>query len=158
MREAWTNAYDINVTGSQITTYTFMPLLIKSSSPRLLFVTSGTSSLAETAAGRPSTLAKVEAGWPKPPQFSFTAYQSSKAAMNMMMLNWVRLLKEDNVRIWCISPGFLATSMGGIGAEVLKKMGAGDPSIGGHFIKDVVEGKRDEDVGKVINSTGVQPW
>lgn len=37
-------------------------------------------------------------------------------------------------------------------------MGAQDPSVGGEFIKDVVEGKRDEDVGKVIRSTMVQPW
>jgi hypothetical protein len=30
--------------------------------------------------------------------------------------------------------------------------------VGGGFIKDVVEGKRDADVGKVINKDGVQPW
>jgi hypothetical protein len=37
-------------------------------------------------------------------------------------------------------------------------MGALDPSEGGKFIKDVVEGKRDDDQGKVIRATMVQPW
>lgn len=38
------------------------------------------------------------------------------------------------------------------------QMGAGDPSKGGEFMKDVVEGKRDQDQGKVIRPTMVQPW
>jgi hypothetical protein len=37
-------------------------------------------------------------------------------------------------------------------------MGALDPSEGGNFIKDVVEGKRDGDVGKVIRATSIQPY
>jgi hypothetical protein len=40
----------------------------------------------------------------------------------------------------------------------LKSVGAGEASVGGGFIKDVVEGKRDGDAGKVINKDGVQPW
>lgn len=67
-------------------------------------------------------------------------------------------MKEDGVKIWGVSPGFLATGLGG-DAEELKKLGAMDPSIGGHFVKDVVQGKRDEDVGKVIWNAGkMQPW
>ena len=76
----------------------------------------------------------------------------------MLMLEWERLLKEDGVKVFCISPGFLATNLGGIGAERLKQMGAGDPSLGGTFIRDVVQGQRDSDAGKVINSGGIQPW
>lgn len=37
-------------------------------------------------------------------------------------------------------------------------MGALDPSEGGKFIKDVVEGKRDHEQGKVIRATAVQAW
>jgi hypothetical protein len=37
-------------------------------------------------------------------------------------------------------------------------MGAQEPSVGGEFIRDVVEGKRDQDVGKVIWANGIQPW
>lgn len=76
----------------------------------------------------------------------------------MVVLDWARVLKEDGVKVFAISPGFLATGLAGVGAATLKSLGAGDPSLGGIFIKDVVEGKRDADVGLVINSGGVQPW
>jgi hypothetical protein len=39
-------------------------------------------------------------------------------------------------------------------------MGARHPSEGGNFVKDVIQGQRDQDVGKVIYryGDGVQPW
>jgi hypothetical protein len=37
-------------------------------------------------------------------------------------------------------------------------MGAQPPSVGGHFIKDVVEGGSDDRVGKVIRKDMIQPW
>ena len=76
----------------------------------------------------------------------------------MMMREWCRLLKEDGVKVWCISPGFLATSLTGGDIEAAKKMGAGDPEVAGPFIRGVLEGQRDADVGKVITRAGVQAW
>lgn len=76
----------------------------------------------------------------------------------MVMVEWQRFLKEDGVKVFCISPGFLATNLGGMGAEKLRQMGAGHPSLGGAVIKEVVEGRRDDDAGKVVNAAGVQPW
>lgn len=76
----------------------------------------------------------------------------------MMMLDWVKVLQLDGAKVFCISPGFLATNLGGMGKEYLEKAGAGDASRGGNLIKDVVEGKRDSDAGKVVNQDGVQPW
>lgn len=61
------------------------------------------------------------------------------------------------MKIWCISPGYLATGLGG-SQEVNKQMGAIDPRIGANFVRDVVEGTRDQDVGKVIRKDNVQPW
>lgn len=78
--------------------------------------------------------------------------------MNMMMRNWERVLREDGVKVFCISPGFLATGLGGAGYEILKKMGAGEPSIGGVFMRDVIDGLRDEHQGVVIRKDMVQPW
>ena len=37
-------------------------------------------------------------------------------------------------------------------------MGAKDPSEGGNFIRDVVEGKRDHEQGKAIRANMVQAW
>lgn len=75
-----------------------------------------------------------------------------------MMREWARILAEDGVKIWCVSPGMLATGLGGAGSEALKKMGAIEPSVGANFVRDVVEGARDQDVGKVIRKDNVQPW
>jgi hypothetical protein len=37
-------------------------------------------------------------------------------------------------------------------------MGGMDPSIGGNFVKDVIEGRRGADVGRVIVEDGIQAW
>lgn len=160
IRDAFNKGYNLNVTSTQVFTHVFAPLLLKSSSPRLLFITSGLSSLETCTTGMGSKLLDGSApkGWPKPPSPSQVAYRSSKTALNMAMLDWKRLLKVDGVKVFAISPGFLATNLGGMGSDFLKKMGAGDPAVGGTFIKDVVDGKRDDDAGKVINKDGVQPW
>lgn len=160
IRTAWNKSYSLNVTSTEVVTHTFAPLLIASSNPRLLFVTSGLASLENCAGGNDSKLLAKQPpkGWPKPPSLAQTAYRSSKTAMNMMMLNWAKTLEVDGVKVFGISPGFLATGLGGMEPDFLRKMGAGDPSIGGTFIKDVVEGKRDDDSGKVINKDGVTPW
>ncbi|KAF2684472.1 NAD(P)-binding protein [Lentithecium fluviatile CBS 122367] len=159
IREAWDHTYSLNVTSTDVFTRAFAPLLLKSSQPRLLFVTSGLSSLRTCSDGSIGVLAtSVPAGWPKPKTPGALAYRTSKVALNMLMLEWTRLLKADGVAVFCISPGFLATGLGGIGKEKLKQMGAGDASLGGIFIKDVVEGARDDDSGKVVNSAGLQPW
>lgn len=159
MREVWTKSWTVNTVGTQLITTAFVPLLLKSQDPRLLFMASGLSSLAvaENLALPFNTVAAK--GWPKPNtlQVNVPAYRSAKAGMNMMMREWYRMLKEDGVKVWCVSPGYLATGLGG-NPEASKSQGALDPSIGGHFVKDVVEGKRDGDVGKVIVNQGVQPW
>ncbi|PRP81685.1 hypothetical protein PROFUN_01192 [Planoprotostelium fungivorum] len=156
VRECFNQAWDTNVTGTHILTHTFVPLLLKSSTPRLIFVTSGLSSLTEAANFSHPRSVPPPAGWPKSGP-SFTAYRSSKTGLNMVALEWTKTLKNDGVKVFTISPGLLATGLGG-NPEALKKMGALDPSIGGHFIKDVVEGKRDDDTSKVIRKDMVQPF
>ncbi|KID74198.1 Short-chain dehydrogenase/reductase tropE [Metarhizium brunneum] len=159
MRQVWNQSWNVNITGSQIMTSVFIPLLLESDDPRLLFITSGTSTLAGSENLDLPINRVPPKGWPKggPPPISIPAYRSSKAGMNMMMREWHRTLKEDGVKIWAISPGYLATGLGG-SVEVNKKQGAADPAIGGQFAKDVIEGHRDDDVGKVILRDRVQPW
>ena len=52
-RAGWNATWNVNVAGTHMMTNTFIPLLLKSSKPRLLFMTSGTASLTEAAAGPP---------------------------------------------------------------------------------------------------------
>ncbi|KAF2498190.1 NAD(P)-binding protein, partial [Lophium mytilinum] len=147
IRTAMNRAYNLNVTSTQVLTVVFEPLLLKSKSPRLLFVTSGLSSLTTATAGL----------HPRPGITYPFGYRCSKTAMNMQMLGWCNRLKEHGVKIWCISPGLLATGLAG-NPEAMKKMGAENADVGGIFIKDVIEGVRDDRVGLVVNRAGVQPW
>ncbi|KAH7372180.1 hypothetical protein BKA64DRAFT_728913 [Cadophora sp. MPI-SDFR-AT-0126] len=155
-RAMWAKSWDVNVTGTHLLTSTFAPLLLNSSSPRIIFLASGTSSLT-TAGVSPLGMDKSPAaGWPKQ-GFSLPAYRASKAGLNMVMREWARILREDGVKVWGVSPGFLATGLG-MGAELTKKMGAVEPQVGAEVIRGVVEGERDEDVGKVVKKDGVQPF
>lgn len=156
MRDMWNKSWSVNTTSTFMITYTLVPLLLKSSDARLIFMTSGTSTLTEHDNQALAVNQSPEPGWPKQNIF-IPAYRSAKTGLNMMMLEWARILGNDNVKIWSVSPGWLATGLG-FGKEKLKAMGAQDPAIGGAFVRDVVEGKRDEDVGKAIRKDGIQPW
>ncbi|KAL5583810.1 hypothetical protein FOVSG1_015161 [Fusarium oxysporum f. sp. vasinfectum] len=126
--------------------------------PRLMFIASGTSSLTGSENPDLPPNKQPSKGWPKTlNNFHLPAYRSSKTAMNMMMREWFRLLGQDGVKVWAISPGYLATGLG-VGQEQNKTQGAIDPSIGAAIVKDVLEGVRDKEVGKVVLKQGVQPW
>ncbi|KAJ7050409.1 hypothetical protein C8F01DRAFT_1179067 [Mycena amicta] len=153
IREAFNTSWDTNVSGTHVLTTLAIPLLLKSADPRLAFVTSGTSSMWETESenwGNMFALSRINAspekGWPKPKDLnSITSYRSTKTGLNMLMREWFRILKNDPVKV-C-----------GAGKTLLK-MGALEPYVGGEFIRDVVEGKHDDRVGKVIRSQQTQPW
>jgi len=103
----------------------FYSFLLNSSDPRLLFLTSGTSTVTETENMTTPTMQRINgsppAGWPKEPMVNWiTSYRSAKTGLNMLMREWYRILKNDGVKVWCISPGFLATGLAGVGADRLK--------------------------------------
>lgn len=127
IREAWNKSWDTNVAGTQVLTTEAIPLLLKSSDPRLLFVTSGTSTLTGTDNFSHPAMARINAsppkGWPKPKEMNpIESYRSAKTGLNMLMRQWHRILLNDGVKVWAISPGFLATGLGGVGVEQLKKV------------------------------------
>ncbi|WVF73202.1 hypothetical protein IAT40_008021 [Kwoniella sp. CBS 6097] len=158
VREAFNKAFNTNVSSTHLLTSALVSLLLKSSSPRILFVSSGIGSLAEHSSLRIPINESPPAGWPKKPTFNCTTYRTTKTAVNMMILEWIRVLKNDNVKIHIIDPGLLATNLGGATPDDLRKIGAREPIEGGRFIKSVIEGKRDEDMGKMVRDGGVVPW
>ncbi|KAF2096024.1 NAD(P)-binding protein [Rhizodiscina lignyota] len=167
IRKAWNRTWDVNVSGTHIMTYVFAPLLLKGDDARLIFMASGTATLAGTEPMDGPIYSRLNgpppAGWPKPEPNTVAPYRSSKTGMNMMMREWYKTLRNDGVKVFAISPGFLATGLAG-GDEKsraqMKAQGAQDPALGGNFVKEVVEGARDDDVGKVVRwyATPVQPW
>jgi len=127
IREGWNASWDTNVSGTQVLTTFAAPLLLKSSDPRLVFMTSGTSTLTETESQANDMMKRLNfsppKGWPKDATMNpLPSYRSSKTGLNMMMREWTRILKNDGVKVWCISPGFLATGLAGIGSDNLKKV------------------------------------
>ncbi|GKT76480.1 dihydroanticapsin 7-dehydrogenase 1 [Colletotrichum tofieldiae] len=159
LREVWDKTWDVKTTGTHIMTSAFAPLLLKSNDPRLLFITSGTSTLTGSENVVFPFNKPLARGWPKVtiPQTNIPAYRCSKTGMNMLMREWHRTLVDDGVKTWCISPGYLATGLGG-SLEINKKQGALDPAVGAGLIKSVLEGARDGETGKVVSSQGIQAW
>ncbi|PGH17395.1 hypothetical protein AJ80_04851 [Polytolypa hystricis UAMH7299] len=159
LRDCFNKAYDANVTGAHVMSYTFIPLLLKSTDPRLIFV-AGLSQITQ-AAEKYFPTPDLPAGWPKEISFETIGYRCSKNALNMLMLDWNHKLKADGVKVWGVAPGFLRTNLGG-GSTTLKDMpelqSAGHPREGGAVLKSVVEGERDADVGKIVAKSGILPW
>ena len=148
-REVMRSVMDTNVTGAVSATEAFLPLLRESSSPRLVFVSSSTGSLSNTA--RPGSywhrVGRVE-------------YRASKAALNFVMLQYHLALKESGFVVAAADPGLCATNLTG-DAESLRSRGAAEPEVGAERIAAVVRGDRDDDAGKVCGDYGdynVCPW
>jgi len=136
-----------NVIGPEVLTTALLPLLLKSSDPKLIFVSSGLGSLTMNA--DPDDMFYNVAAF---------FYRTSKSALNMEMLNWSKRLKDRNVKVYGVCPGYNATGLGG-DAEQAAKFGAVPPSVGGLVIAEVVEGKRAGEENLVVGGEGkIRPW
>ncbi|KAK4244955.1 NAD(P)-binding protein [Corynascus novoguineensis] len=155
LRSCFTDAYNLNVAGTHVLTHTFVPLLLKSANPRLVFVT-GLSHITKAAESYFPT-PPLPAGWPKPVGFETIGYRCSKTALNALMLDWNHKLKADGVKVWSVQPGVLVTDLGGL-RDKIPAMGGKHPSVGGQLIRSVVEGAKDADVGKIVGQNGIEPW
>ena len=122
LRECFTRAYDLNVAGTNVITWTYIPLLLKSSSPRILFL-AGLSHMTQAAESYFPTPAQP-AGWPKTIDFETIGYRCSKTALSMLMLDWAHKLRADGVKVFSVSPGFCATGLGNLGADARARAGS----------------------------------
>jgi len=140
-RNAMREVLAVNVVGVVSVTEAFLPLLGKSSAPRLIFVSSTTGSIAIAAD-------------PNGPLNGGGAmdYRSSKAALNMLMILYWNRLEREGFKVFGANPGLIATNFHGSGRPGF------EPEVGGERIAAVIRGDRDADVGKVCNANGVLPW
>ena len=140
-RDAMREVLAVNVVGVVSATEAFLPLLRKSSAPRLIFVSSTTGSISI-------------ASDPNGPLHGGGAmdYRSSKAALNMLMVLYWNRLEREGFKVFGANPGLIATNFHGGGRP------GSEPHVGGERIAAVVRGDRDRDVGKVCNANGVLPW
>ncbi|KZP07497.1 putative carbonyl reductase [Athelia psychrophila] len=136
----------VNVVGALSTTEAFLPLLRKSKSARLVFVSSSLGSIGEAA--DPKGKYRNARG---------TEYRASKAALNMIMVQYDARLGGEGIKVFSADPGLNATNLTG-DAESLRQRGAVEPHVGGERIATVIKGQRDADVGRVCGEYGVSPW
>ncbi len=92
--------YDTNVFGVFAVTQAFLPLLRKSEAGRIVNLSSGLGSLTQNS----------------DPTWGFAgvkplAYNSSKAALNMLTVIFAAELKDTNIKVNAADPGFTATDL-----------------------------------------------
>ena len=99
-RDLFTQTFSPNVIGAACLTEACLPLLRKSKLPRLLFVSSTMGSLSVTT-DKTTPFYSTD----------YKAYDSSKAALNMLALNYARILDGDGAMVNAVCPGLVQTKL-----------------------------------------------
>jgi NAD(P)-dependent dehydrogenase (short-subunit alcohol dehydrogenase family) len=110
--------YETNVFGVVAVTNAFLPALRRSAHPRVVNISSGTGSLAATAARTSLTPA---AGTIQPG--ALAAYRSSKTALNEVTVIYAQALAADGIKVNAMAPGLRRTDLNPIAAT-----SEGDPA------------------------------
>ncbi|KAJ9302338.1 hypothetical protein DTO271G3_1204 [Paecilomyces variotii] len=141
------DTFTTNVIGTALVTETFTPLLMNSTNPYVVNVSSRLGSV-ERAADEGDPFYKTST-------FGM-AYRVSKAALNMLTVEQGKVLgrgmkeKEDDgkagVKVFAVCPGLVRTNL------------RGDPEEAGWLMLSILEGERDADVGKFVFKDGVSAW
>jgi NAD(P)-dependent dehydrogenase (short-subunit alcohol dehydrogenase family) len=159
-RERLRNSFDINATGPYLLSKALIPLLRKSSDPRIINISSGAGSLGRRLLPE-SQMYKIQ-GIP---------YRASKVAFNMIsaclhveyglgveQMDGEKMeegLDKKTIKVHTYDPGFTASNLS---SHNTIENGARSAEDTVKSIMDVVDGKRDGDMGKFIHNTGGYPW
>ncbi|MCJ1473529.1 hypothetical protein MMC13_002180 [Lambiella insularis] len=145
LRQQMRDAFDTNAIGPTIMTLAFAPLLQKSTaSPRIVNISSGAGSI-NRRLDASSALYK----------FQEYPYRASKAALSMVTANqWVEY-GPKGIKVFAYDPGFTQSKLS---SHNTAEHGAKPASEAVMPLIDVLEGKRDDEAGKLLHNTGVYPW
>jgi NAD(P)-dependent dehydrogenase (short-subunit alcohol dehydrogenase family) len=122
--EQWRQTFETNVFNLVALTQTLLPLVKKSKAGRIVNLSSSMGSLKLNS----------DAG-------SSTAYNASKAAVNMFTVNLANELKEPPIKVNSADPGWVRTEMGGENALLDVESGAKTPVALAILPADGVTGK-----------------
>lgn len=136
--EAFEETFGTNVFGVFRVTKGMLPLLRKSKHGRIVNVSSGLGSL--TLATGPL------AGWNK-----LLAYGTSKAALNMMTVQFANELKSAGIKVNSANPGYTATDMNQHQGTQTVEEGAATP-VRLALLPD------DGPTGGAFSNNGAEPW
>jgi len=141
------DTFETNVYGPVLISEALRPLLLKSNNAYSLFITSGLGSL-EMASDSSNPHAAYQG----------TSYRASKAALNMVAVEEMKVCK-GKVKVFTCCPGLVTSNLRGTSKAARSAGGnAEDPETSARMVLDVLEGRRDEDVGKFIQRKGLYPW
>ncbi|KAH8828645.1 short-chain dehydrogenase-like protein [Flagelloscypha sp. PMI_526] len=126
--------FRVNVIGTHIVTTEFLPLLKKGKGKKIINISSPVGSL---------TIA------PHLTMFQTPAYKISKAALNMLTVQWANDFGKEGFSVFALSPGWVKTVMGTDNAEltveqsvkaILQSIQQSDSTSNGKFLDINVEG------------------
>lgn len=124
-QKSLSDSFAANVIGPVLLTQALAPLLEQGTNPRVLSITSRLASIAGTQ------------------RFGTPSYAMSKAALNMATRQLAAALGERGITVFCASPGWVKTDMGGDNAPLsahdsaaglLRVLDAASPATAGCFL------------------------
>ena len=148
-RSVLRDCLETNAISPAMVTQAFAPLLLQSSTPRLIYVSSALGSIQRR--GDSKDVAYDEA---------YKTYRTSKAALNMLAAcdAWAY---KDNVKVFAYCPGYVITDLAGM-REAKEKAGiAKSPDGSARGLLAIAEGKRDEENGLFLHDEKageLYPW
>ncbi|KAK2012107.1 short chain dehydrogenase [Colletotrichum eremochloae] len=140
-RDLFRKTFETNVFGTAVLSEAALPLLRKAENPRIIFVSSLMGSL-ERSLDETTPFYNID----------YKAYDASKAAVNILAVNYARLLKDVGGASNAVCPGLVKTKLSGyhdygvpveVGAERIVSLATSGP--GGP-------------TGTFSNRDGVIPW
>jgi NAD(P)-dependent dehydrogenase (short-subunit alcohol dehydrogenase family) len=136
--------YNTNAVGPMLLTEALTPLLKASSNPRVINVSSVLGSVTERFDPKSGA---YNSPW--------DAYRMSKAALNMATACQHKALGQFGCKVWAFCPGFVITNLSGEADRQWRKDNGGESSeTSAQGILEIVEGKRDSEVGTFIARYG----
>ena len=144
LRQQMREAFDTNATGPAVITNVFAPLLRLSTSPRIMNVSSGAGSI-NRRLDLSSPIYKMQE----------MQYRASKAALNMITAcQWVEYTPAG-FKVFAYDPGFTQSNLSPHNTPENGAKTAKDAVLP---LIDILEGKRDDEAGKLLHNTGMYPW
>lgn len=141
-RELFDRTFATNITGTAVLTEALLPLLRKANgAPRVMFISTSMSSLANATDKELSYY-----------NFNCMAYDCSKAAVNMLALQYVRLLEDIGGHVDILCPGFVSTDM-----TYHTPVGTTPEEAAAHIV-NVATTFGDDKNGKFTSPYGEVPW
>jgi NAD(P)-dependent dehydrogenase (short-subunit alcohol dehydrogenase family) len=137
------STYTTNIFGPIAVTNALLPLLRQSPAARIVNVSSRLASFSLTQASRSPNAIQ--------PYLNFLAYNSSKAALNYVTLQYAIELSGTRVKVNAADPGHSATDING-------RLGDRPPSEAAKIIVQLATLPDDGPTGTFIGEDGPRPW